>query len=268
MHTHPAPLSPRQVLLSLGPSAQEAIYGAWFAASCDRMPPDVRSALDSVRKLDPSNAAQAVVLAQCYRFNMHTIDFWLNSCVFPLETVQFPHCIMATAWHASDSPEGRLVGFSGTKDSELLLPLLVRQDEPDVQELRATDGLMLQLILQNATHLALDSRVENDCTAHVDIVLDAVCCIAAEQRCADAAVRVSALIDAGGLMAGSSNIEVCRFVRMGRGPQRRRAKTVPRSRSCPEAQGGEGGGGPCGCSLSPSPCGEPAARTANLPATV
>jgi len=116
------------------------------------MDDEARSALDGVAKLDLENGTQFTLLVRSYKYNMRTINFWLNYCVFPRETKQFPSRIMANAWDLTDG--GRVVGFSGTKDNKLLLPAAVTQVVPDDDVLAATDGKMLALILDNdAVHV-------------------------------------------------------------------------------------------------------------------
>ena len=80
---------------------------------------------------------------------MAMIDFWLNYCVFPRDTKQFPQRMTANSWHVAENPRGgsAVVGFSGTNDNHRLLPLQVRQAELDEPSLRGTNGKMLSLVL-------------------------------------------------------------------------------------------------------------------------
>ena len=70
-------------LLLLGESAQEAIYKTWYQQSCTIMTDVHQSALDVVKKLDLSNTILVSNLVQYFAFNTLTINFWLNSYVFP-----------------------------------------------------------------------------------------------------------------------------------------------------------------------------------------
>lgn len=85
----------------------------------------VWSLIDDVSKLDPSNAVQLDLLLASFGHNMLTIDFFLNFCVFPRDTRQFPQRLTANSWHIAENREGAVVGFSGTKDTHRLLPLQV-----------------------------------------------------------------------------------------------------------------------------------------------
>jgi len=57
---------------------------------------------------------------------MLMIDFFLNFCVFPRDTRQFPQRLTANSWHIAENRDGAVVGFSGTKDTHRLLPLQVK----------------------------------------------------------------------------------------------------------------------------------------------
>ena len=59
---------------------------------------------------------------------MECINFWLDNCVLPQDTTQYPQRMIANAWHLADNPmEGNdhMAGFSGTNDTHRLLPLQV-----------------------------------------------------------------------------------------------------------------------------------------------
>ena len=193
-------------LLQLGPNAQDALYREWFAAGAPGLRPEDRGKIDSVLKVDLSNALQLELLVRTYRRNMLTINFWLNNCVLPSETLQYPHSLVATSWHLAANARREVAGFSGTKDSELLLPLAVRQTEPGDAVLRGTDGKMLQCILDNSAFLALDlasAEAQTGPDAVLNAVRDTV-----QARTHGPSAGVSALIDAGGLMAGAANADV------------------------------------------------------------
>ena len=116
---------------------------------------DLRS-FDNVAKVDPTNRQQLELLYQYFSHNLETIDFWLNFCVFPTETRQFPQHMDCNAWHLADNSSGKLFGFSGTNDNHRLLPLQVRQHVAlGEQSLQATNGKMLDVILKNPKYYAL-----------------------------------------------------------------------------------------------------------------
>ena len=121
---------------------------------------DELESLDDVMKLDTTNSQQMDLLHTYFSHNMAAIDFWLNCCVFPTETQQYPQRLVASAWDLADNPQGKVVGFSGTNDNHRLLPLQVKQ-HLDVKEdtLRATNGKMLAVLLNNPQYDTLVPQV-------------------------------------------------------------------------------------------------------------
>ena len=94
-----------------------------------------------------------------FSHNMAAVDFWLNSCVLPKETQQYPQRLVANAWHLADSPSGCVVGFSGTNDNHRLLPLQVKQHLAVEETLQATNGKMLAVMLDNRQYDTLAPQV-------------------------------------------------------------------------------------------------------------
>jgi hypothetical protein len=81
-----------ELLMTLGDSAQRNFYDRWLETSTDQMEAegtDVKESLDSVEKIDLTNNVQMDKMFGIFHKNMRTIDFYLNNCVFPLETDQF-----------------------------------------------------------------------------------------------------------------------------------------------------------------------------------
>ena len=179
------------LLLILGPIAQCAEYALWLESARPTMTHEQLNSLDSVAKLDLTNEVQLDLLHDVFRYNMATINFWLNTCVFPTETLQFPHSLIANAFHLADNNQGKVIGFSGTKDTHLLLPHQVEQSMHVHPELTATDGKMLDLIgpKNNQTVEVIDESIN---------VSSGVLQLAAGRG-------YNSLIDAGGTMAGLSN---------------------------------------------------------------
>ena len=109
--------------------------------------------------------------------------------------MQFPHRLVANAFNLTDNKNGNVVGFSGTKDNHLLLPLHVKHElTPDVTmpAMLATDGKMFSLVLKSEVK-CLESSAQG--LAHS--VLEY-----AVSTCANA------LIDAGATMTGIENAQV------------------------------------------------------------
>jgi hypothetical protein len=74
-----------QVMMKLGENAQRNFYSRWFQISSDQRKKDV----DTVEKIDLTNDVQFQKLYEIYSKNMAAVDFYLNYCVFPVETDQF-----------------------------------------------------------------------------------------------------------------------------------------------------------------------------------
>ncbi|CAE8648543.1 unnamed protein product, partial [Polarella glacialis] len=177
-------------LLECGQSAQEDLYDAWFALSSETMADEARVTVDNVGKVDLSNELQFDVLYQHFHLNFETVGFWLKHCVLPVETSQFPHKLVANAWHLADNHDGLVHGFSGTNDNHRALPLQVSQK--DVPALQGTNGKMLGLIMENPEFFVLPGHGP----VRWQVVLEFV----AERK-------VDVLIDCGALTAGASNLQ-------------------------------------------------------------
>jgi len=182
-----------KLLLECGPAAQKDIYNSWFELSRPEMDTDQIESLDDVRKVDLSNEHQLLSLVEFYQFNMETINFWLNHCVFPSETTQFPQKIIGNAWHLADNRQGRANGFSGTNENHLVLPLQVKQNM-QIKQLAATNGKMLELILDHPTYISISQ-----------VAWESVLNVAIDSS-------VDALIDCGALTAGASNVDIAAYL--------------------------------------------------------
>ncbi len=88
--------------------------------------------------------------------NRYTIDYWLSSCVFPVDMQLYAQRLIGNAWHLADG--NQTVGFSGTNDNHRFLPLQVRQYFPSDDDIRkdtvilnlfGTNGMMIESIRKN-----------------------------------------------------------------------------------------------------------------------
>ena len=212
-------------LLSLGDIAQKNIYKSWYDASRQSIAKEsCEDKLDSVVKVDLSNNMLVELLVKYYRYNTKTIHFWLQSSVFPLETMQFPYRLEATSWDIATNTSDQVAGFSGTNDDKILLPSSVSWVDSNEPELKATDGKMVQLIFEYSTFYdltkaqnqqILETKKTNNSPQWIKI-LD----IVIELTRNDATV-VSALIDSGALMTGAkSNKDVAVYLATNLNPQR------------------------------------------------
>ncbi|CAF4143622.1 unnamed protein product, partial [Rotaria magnacalcarata] len=99
-----------------------------------------------------------------FRYNMLVINYFLNHFVFPREAKQFPFKLVSSAWDLSSSLRSKIItGFSGTNDTQLLLPVHTRQY--DLPELQKTDAIVVNNLLQpeneNYQSLLINATSEN-----------------------------------------------------------------------------------------------------------
>jgi Protein of unknown function (DUF3645) len=184
-------------LLQQGPTARKAHYNEWVDSVRDGVKVDDLIKFDNILKVDTSNRVQISLMYESLGSSMEVVCFWMNHRVFPLETDQFPSKRSTSAWNLADP---HTVGISGTNDTRFLLPPAVKQKATREESLRAPNGQMIDTILQCTKKkiINIDDKDGSLVTWHVVV-----------QRCHE--LGTSALIDVGGLMAGSRNDEVARF---------------------------------------------------------
>ncbi|KAI9850515.1 MAG: hypothetical protein M1838_005579 [Thelocarpon superellum] len=128
-------------------------YDRWYAGS--------PSLSEKLRGLHAINLEDSHLRTQDLfphlQFNMVVIDFYLNKVVFPREGKEFPTKLSASGWDIpAHESEQITTGFSGTNDNRFLLPLSIRQ--ADLPELRHTNAMVLNLLLQPENRLYLYAR--------------------------------------------------------------------------------------------------------------
>ena len=203
-------------LLSIGDMAQKSIYQIWFDLSKPTIIEDsCGDKLDSVAKIDLSNNTQVSLLVKYYQYNTATINFWLESVVLPVETMQFPSRLEATTWDIATNSSKKVAGFSGTNDNQILLPSSLRWIDSNNRELKATDGKMIHLIYNNSSFCLLTKEL-NVAYQKPSVplqqwreILDTVVSWSQNKE----GVRfLTALIDSGALMAGPSNKDIAAYL--------------------------------------------------------
>ena len=204
-----------KTLLSLGENVQIAIYEEWFKLSKPSIVKGFHEkVLDAITKIDLTNSILLALLVQYFKYNIATINFWLNTNVFNIETMQFPHRLEATSWDLATNSKSQVAGFSGTNDDMIIMPSTLEWVEQEDLALIGTDGKMLNLISTNASFQSLQQY--DNCNQEIQydqlqwkIILDLVI----QETCIDTSYRTCALIDAGALMAGAhSNEEVATYL--------------------------------------------------------
>eukprot|EP00727_Mastigamoeba_balamuthi_P014762 m51a1_g9911 hypothetical protein (2918) ;mRNA; r:112489-126161 len=184
-----------EVLLGLPSAAAQDHYALWLRTIDDGATTDAeRQSIAGTDRLDVTSELQRDVLTRAFARSPAAIDFWLNAAVFPVEMSQFAQRLKQSAWHLA--PAGT-VGFSGTNDINRVMPLTLRP-VPCIDgdtTIAATNGRMLDVLRRSSEVLLLgDAAKQRVCEQLLD-------CAADQSRRCD----VSALIDAGALLAGLSN---------------------------------------------------------------
>ncbi|TDH71197.1 hypothetical protein CCR75_002704 [Bremia lactucae] len=186
-------------LLRLDISEQQREYNHWFKSVESSVGDEVRKALNDVRHISLADIVQFDLLVNTYKFCMEAINFYLNTCVFPKDTQQYPKRLSRTAWNLAAGK--RNIGFSGTNDNHRLLPLSVTQREPDEPVLLGTNGRMIDKILQ-VTH-SYDIIYPNP--KRTIIPWQSVLLFSMDKK-------AQALIDTGALLAGVFNHDAAKYL--------------------------------------------------------
>ncbi|KAE9037067.1 hypothetical protein PR001_g7199 [Phytophthora rubi] len=188
-----------RMLLRLDISEQSKRYGQWFSSVESGLGDEDKKTLSDVRHISLSDARQFATLCRVYKFCMETINFYLNTCVFPRDTQQYPQRLSRTAWNLAAGDSN--IGFSGTNDNHRLFPLPVTQQEPDDPSLRKTNGEMIDKIVKvTQGYEVIRPSPEKSPIPWQSILLYAV----------DKGSQ--ALIDTGALLAGVANHDAAQFL--------------------------------------------------------
>lgn len=92
------------------------------------------------------------------RFFKMCVDYFLSQIVFPKQMRNFPQKLSASGWDIGAAKGNAITGFSGTKDSQVLLPLSMKQLE--LSEHAHTDALVISNML-NGSNSVVSLRQEN-----------------------------------------------------------------------------------------------------------
>jgi hypothetical protein len=176
---------------------QETLYGRWYRLGEPGFN-DKQKELSSHQRLDCYNKIQLETLHEMYRFNIEAINFWLSEVVLPRDVSQFGYRMTATAWDTTNCTEQ--MGFSGTNDTNMLIPHAVNpyqfdpQDDSDLIAVRDTDVNMKDCLLKYTAETVLEVA---DTDVQMSILTTAI-----EQK-------ADTLIDAGALLAGKLSFTDC-----------------------------------------------------------
>jgi len=122
----------------------EMIYSEWISfEGKDHVDPCIQN-WKSINTKDYQQRTKH--LFPTLRQNMLVVNYFLNHFVFPCEAKQFPYKLIASPWDLSSPSQSKVMtGFSGTNDTQLLLPIHVNQH--DLLQLQQTDAIVLKNLL-------------------------------------------------------------------------------------------------------------------------
>ena len=184
-----------RLLLKSNPSEQEQRYESWIASIAIGLHATELMMIGSIDMIDLNHPVQLSLLHDKFRYNVEVINFWLEKDVFPRDTAQYDKRIVGSAFDVAVGEHN--IGFSGTKDNHRLIPWQMKQNEPGIDSLLATDGMMLYKIVDNTlSHVTLGASKQT-CVELLDSVLD---------------LNADALIDTGALLVGISNEEAAKYL--------------------------------------------------------
>ncbi|CAF4676762.1 unnamed protein product [Rotaria sp. Silwood1] len=138
-----------------------SIYAEWISQEDEN---DVSQSITQWKGINRKDGQQEFrQICLILRYNMLVINYFLNHFVFPREAKQFPHKLVSSAWDLSSAVRTNIVtGFSGTNDTQLLLPLHIHQC--DLYQLQQTDAIVVNNLLQpeneNYQHLSVNAISE------------------------------------------------------------------------------------------------------------
>ncbi|KAK7040132.1 hypothetical protein VNI00_009938 [Paramarasmius palmivorus] len=156
------------------------------------------SDLSSINLQDSRQLEQQ--LFPLFQFNHATINFYLSQVVFPKAAKEFPEKLTMSGWDLARVKRHVTTGFSGTNDSQFILPTSIVQQ--NTQERLGTNAKVLAFLLQpeNDSYIALQA-VEGQ-PLSTRRIIDEIC---------DMCDKVRVLLDVGAQILEMSNIEVVKY---------------------------------------------------------
>lgn len=116
-------------------------YELWAAGAPDL--PEAFRHLDGVNIKDQEQCISK--LFPLLRHSKGTIDYFMSHIVFAKEMREFPHKLSASGWDVAKVKTHPTTGFSGTNDSQHVLPLAIKQ--LDLHTQKHTNALVLDNLL-------------------------------------------------------------------------------------------------------------------------
>ncbi|UNI17476.1 hypothetical protein JDV02_003816 [Purpureocillium takamizusanense] len=123
-------------------------YKAWVATS-----DGLRESFHHPRSINLRDREQCFRdVFPSFRRSKGAVDYFLSHFVFPLEMKEFPHKLSASGWDLATPRQQPLTGFSGTNDSQHVLPTPIVQLELPSQ--KHTNALVLEHLLRPENSVA------------------------------------------------------------------------------------------------------------------
>ncbi|XP_065660131.1 uncharacterized protein LOC136084024 [Hydra vulgaris] len=149
-------------------SYKDVEYERWIEAiGIGNVPND----LHVLNGVNLDNAEQKEKLYSLLRNSMNVVNFWLNRSVYPREAKQFSYRISTSAWDLclskdfDNGTEKCTTGFSGTNESELVLPLTIKSN--DLPQTQGTNAMVLSYLLQSENniyfHFSSGKKILDEC---------------------------------------------------------------------------------------------------------
>ena len=120
-----------------------AIYSKWVDFCHQDYIPEELKSFSSVNLLDQ---IQFHALYDLFHRHMLVVDYWLEYIVYRQEAKQFPQKLSANGWDLCRENDNLVTGFSGTNETQLLLPLTIEQR--DLPSLQGTNALVMHNMLK------------------------------------------------------------------------------------------------------------------------
>lgn len=140
----------------------DSVYAEWVQ-DCPDLPSSFRT-LVGVNLKDRHQCTQDIF--RHFRRSKAVIDYFLANIVFPVEMKEFPKKLSASGWDLGQVKPHPTTAFSGTSDSNHLLPLAMKYHNLPTQS--HTNALVLQYLVQPDNHVELVPRVPMDNASRSD----------------------------------------------------------------------------------------------------
>lgn len=162
--------------------------------------PDLPEAFQSLGGINMKDVAQITTeVFPHLRYSKRAIDYFLSHLVFPKEMKEFSHKLSASGWDLGEQKRHATTGFSGTNDSQHMLPLDVKQ--LDIQEQLHTNALVLENLLKPENKVHLLQPLGNAEASVVDMLFNFI---------VGASKPVHVILDVGAQVLELTNVQVAK----------------------------------------------------------